>query len=149
MQPKITFNHSCPIQIRFTDIDLMEHVTNSLYLAYCDIARMKYFNEVLGEKIGQKEVSLVIASITIDFISPIFQHEKIEVLTKASKIGNKSIHTLQHIVNSDNGEIKATVKSAIAGFDYHKQESIVVPEKWKQKLAEYDKDVEYKHSQTV
>ena len=149
MQQNPVFKHSCPIQVRYTDIDLMAHVTNSMYLSYCDIARMQYFNHVLEEQIGNEEESLVIASITIDFICPIFLHEKIEVHTKTTRLGNKSIQMLQHIVNIDTKEVKSAVKSILAGFDYKKQTAIVVSEKWKMKLAAFDTDVEFKHSHNV
>jgi acyl-CoA thioester hydrolase len=144
MDTKQIFRHSTPIQLRFNDIDKMSHVTNSMYLVYADMGRMKYFNEVLGEPIEQREESLVIASMTIDFISPIFFNEKIEIYTKTSKIGNKSIHTYQQIKNTDRSEIKAVIKTIIAGYNYIDQKSIVVPELWKKRLAEYDVDVEYK-----
>ena len=141
----VIFRHSTPIQVRYTDIDMMAHVTNSMYLAYCDIARMDYFIRVLEQLIEHKEESLVIASITIDYLQPIFFHEKIEIRTKTTKIGNKSIHTLQHIINSETKEIKAAVKAVISGFDYIGQKTIVVPEKWKKSLAEFDPDVEFKN----
>lgn len=140
----VVFRHSTPIQVRFTDIDMMAHVTNSMYLAYCDIARMDYFNTVLEEKIEYKEESFVIASITIDFICPIFINEKIEIRSKVDKIGNKSIHTLQHIVNAETREIKAVVKAVISGFDYVNQQTIVVPERWKKRFMEFDPDYEMK-----
>ena len=139
------FRHSTPIQVRFTDIDMMAHVTNSMYLAYCDVARMEYFNRVLEEQIEYKEESFVIASITIDFICPIVIHEKIEIRTKVDKIGNKSISTLQYIINADTKELKASVKAVISGFDYINQKTIVVPERWKNKFIEFDPDVEFKH----
>jgi acyl-CoA thioester hydrolase len=144
MDTKQKFIHSTPIQMRFTDIDQMAHVTNSMYLAYADMGRMKYFNDVLGEPIEQREESLVIASLTIDFISPVFFSEKIEILTKTIKIGNKSIHTIQQIKNTETSEIKAVLKTVIAGYNYIEQKAIVVPERWKKRLAEYDTDVEYK-----
>jgi acyl-CoA thioester hydrolase len=140
------FRHKVPVQVRFTDIDMMHHVTNSMYLAYCDLARMKYFNDVLEEKIGLSEESLVIASVTIDFMKPIFMDEKIEVLTKTTKIGNKSVHTLQQIVNSETSEIKAEVKSVVSGFNYKKQHAIVIPDKWKNKLVAFDNHIEFKTS---
>jgi acyl-CoA thioester hydrolase len=145
MDENIQFHHSCPIQIRFTDVDMMSHVTNSLHLSYCDVARISYFDFVLGESIEQTKESLVIASITIDYKIPILIKEKIEVLTKTSKIGNKSIHTLQHIINTESGEIKSVIRTAISGFDYEKQISIVVPSRWKDKLAAFERDVEYKY----
>lgn len=140
----IVFRHSTPIQIRFTDIDMMQHVTNSMYLSYCDIARMNYFNDVLGEKIGQTEESLVIASVTIDFLFPIFIDERIEIQTKTTKIGTKSIHTLQQVINSESKQVKAVAKTIISGFDYLKQNTIEIPSKWKQKLAAVDNDIDFK-----
>jgi acyl-CoA thioester hydrolase len=138
------FKHNCPIQIRFTDIDQMAHVTNSQYLAYCDIARIDYFTTVLQEQIGHSVESLVIASVTIDFLKPIFLYEKISVLTKTIRIGNKSIQTLQQIIDPETEEVKAEVLSVIAGFNYVAQESIVIPDRWKKLLAAYDSGVEYK-----
>ena len=144
MEESIVFRHSCPIQVRFTDIDQMAHVTNSIYLAYCDIARIGYFSEVLGEQIGQSDESLVIASVTIDFLKPIFLYEKINVLTKTIKIGNKSLQMLQQIVNPETGDVKAEVLSVVAGFNYVAQESMVIPERWKMAIANYDSGIEYK-----
>ena len=140
---EIIFSHSCPIQIRFTDIDLMSHVTNSVQLSYCDVARMEYFKLVLNEQIEYKAESLVIASITIDYLTPIFYEEKIEILTKTIKIGNKSIHTYQHIINSKTKEIKSILKAAIVGYNYIEQKSIKISELWKKSLIEFDKDVVY------
>lgn len=146
MNTSIIFRHSIPVQVRFIDIDMMAHVTNSMYLAYADMGRMKYFNDVLGEQIGQNKESLIIASLTIDFKNPIFLPEKIEVLSKTAKIGHKSIQMLQHIINADTKEIKAIIHSSISGFNYLEQKTIVVPERWIKKFAQYDTDVEFKYS---
>lgn len=144
MEQAIHFNHSTPIQLRFTDIDMMAHVTNSVYFVYCDIARMEYFTTVLNEKIEQSEESLVIASLQIDFINPIFFHEKIEIQTKVIKIGNKSIQTLQHIINAETKTVKATVKSILSGYNYEARHAISIPDKWKTKIENFETVVEYK-----
>jgi acyl-CoA thioester hydrolase len=146
MNTNITFRFSTPIQVRFTDVDMMAHVTNSMYLVYADMGRMKYLNDVLGEQIRQNKESLVIASLTIDFKTPIFLAEKIEVLSKTVKIGNKSIQMLQHIINAETNEIKAVIHSSISGFNYIDQKAIIIPERWKKKLARHDTDVKYKYN---
>ena len=144
MEQNNIFRHSCPIQVRFTDIDQMAHVTNSIYLAYCDIARIGYFTDVLGEQIGQSDESLVIASVTVDFLKPIFLYEKINVLTKTIRIGNKSLQMLQQIVNPETDEVKADVLSVVSGFNYVAQESMIIPERWKKSIADYDSGIEFK-----
>ena len=143
----LIFKHTTPVQIRFTDIDMMQHVTNSMYFSYCDIARITYFNEVLEEKIGQSSESLVIASVTIDFLNPIFMDENIVIHTRTVKIGNKSIHTLQRIININSGQEKAIVRTVLSGFDYVQQQPIVIPQKWKDKLNAFDTGIEIKTTQ--
>jgi acyl-CoA thioester hydrolase len=44
--------HTTPVQIRFNDIDLMGHVYNAKYQEFFDLARIKYFEEVLGNLIS-------------------------------------------------------------------------------------------------
>lgn len=147
MAETIVFRHKTPVQIRYTDIDMMSHVTNSVYLSYCDIARMEYFIQVLDEQIEQKEESLVVASVTIDFIQSIFLYEKIEVCTKVQLIGNKSIQMLQHIINAETLEIKAVVKTIISGYNYLNHHSILLAERWKRRIAEFEKDVAFKYKE--
>ena len=41
------FKHVTPIQIRFVDIDRLDHVNNACYLNFFELGRVKYFNLVL------------------------------------------------------------------------------------------------------
>lgn len=138
------YHHSFSIQVRFTDIDMMGHVTNSVHLAYCDDARMNYFNEVLDERIECSEESLVIASVNVDFMKPVLLYEELEIRTKTFLIGNKSIQMYQYIVNTDTMEVKSKLRTVVSGFDYINQKAIVIPQRWKDKIAAYEQDVEFK-----
>lgn len=138
------FKHVTPIQVRFNDTDQMGHVTNMQYLGYCDIARLYYFHEVFEEKVGYEKESLVIASVKLDFVKQIFFEEPIDVRTKISVLGNKSIQMQQLICNSKNNEIKCLVNSVMSGFNYIDQHSIVIPERWKLKIKSYEIIVEEK-----
>ncbi len=138
------FKHITPIQVRFNDTDMMGHVTNMQYLGYCDIARLRYFRDVYNEKIDYAEESLVIASVKLDFVHQIFEDEAIDVRTKISHIGNKSLQMLQIICNSESNEIKSIVHTVMSGFDYINQYSIVIPQRWKEAILAYDIKVESK-----
>jgi acyl-CoA thioester hydrolase len=51
-QKLVNFFHITPIQIRFNDIDKLNHVTNSVYQQYFDLGKMDYFNDVLQEQMN-------------------------------------------------------------------------------------------------
>ena len=38
-----------PIQIRFVDLDQFGHVNNAIYLSYLEVARLPYFERIIGE----------------------------------------------------------------------------------------------------
>ena len=46
------YKHFIPIQIRFSDVDRLNHVNNACYLNYFELGRVKYFNEVFKDKIN-------------------------------------------------------------------------------------------------
>ena len=91
--------HKHPIQKRFSDIDMLGHVTNSIYQQYFDLGRMYYFSEVLNEKMDWQDEGLILVSININFMAQVKLYEDIEVRTKIVKLGNKSLEMHQQIFN--------------------------------------------------
>ena len=138
-----TFFHKTPIQIRFNDIDIMTHVNNSIYQNYFDMARMRYFEEVFEQKMQWEIRALVLARITIEYLNPILLDEKIIVLSKVYKLGNKSLHMHQEIVNEQTNEVKSKNDAVLVAFRSKENEAIPLPEDWKEKITKYEKDIEF------
>ncbi len=76
------FKHVTPIQIRFVDIDRLDHVNNACYLNFFELGRVKYFNLVLGNTINWKESGFVIARKIWRRFFVIFVHYKYPFLPK-------------------------------------------------------------------
>ena len=89
------FNHSLPVQIRFNDTDPAQHVNNSVYQEYLDLGRLAYFRKVMGRTMVFNDLSLVIASIKIDFFKPVLLSDRIRVETRITTLGNKSLEMVQ------------------------------------------------------
>jgi len=140
---KINFLHYTPIQIRFNDIDIMAHVNNSVYQNFFDLARTHYFEKVFQSKIDWKKQALVLAKITIEYFNPIFLEEKIEVQTKVHTLGNKSLQMIQEIINSDTKEVKAHNDAVLVAFGVRENKPILLPEEWKIKIKDFEKDIKY------
>lgn len=141
--PKLhKFSHRTPIQIRFNDIDQLSHVTNSVYQQYFDLGRLKYFTEVLHEKMNWEIEGLVLASITIDYLIPIRMWDTIEVLSKVYEIGNKSLKMRQEIFNITTGEVSAISKAVMVCFSNAAGKSIPIPHRWRELIISFEKDLQ-------
>lgn len=136
------FYHRTPIQIRFNDIDQLSHVTNSVYQQYFDLGRLKYFTEVLQEKMNWEIEGLVLASITIDYLIPIRMWDNIEVLSKVYEIGNKSLKMRQEIFNNTTGEVAAVSKAVMVCFSNAAGKSIPIPHRWRELILNFEKDLQ-------
>ena len=135
------FKHKTPIQIRFKDIDLLGHVNNANHLTYLELARVKYFNDVIGEEINWSKQGIILAKATIDYKLPILFKEKIFVYTKCSRIGNKSFEMAYALIKEENEKeiIVGEASTVLVCFDYDKSQSIQMPEQWKKIILSFEK----------
>lgn len=121
------------IQVRFSDLDLMGHVNNSVYLSYFELARVHYFAALLGLKWDWNRNGVLLARNEIDYISPILLHQKPLIYTYLEKMGNKSF-TLSYEIKVDN-KIVTKGKSVMVAFDSVQSKSILIPKKMREALT--------------
>ncbi len=135
------YKHTTPIQVRFNDIDIVGHVNNAIHQQYFDFARLRYFEEVFNENVDWDRAEvLILASITVDYINPIFLEDNLFVNTQIFRIGNKSLGMAQQIFTKKGDEIiiNSENTSVLVSFDQKKKESIELPENWKESIAKYE-----------
>lgn len=133
--PVEIFSNTLPIQIRFSDVDVVGHVNNIVYFAYYDTGKAAFMSRILGRPISWDEVDTVVANVDCAFISPIFYGENIEVLTTCVAIHDKSFKLLQMLRNSSTGEVKSICETVMVSFDPHTQKSAPLSEEWREKLS--------------
>ena len=135
------YKHKTHIQIRFKDIDLMGHVNNANHFSYLEVARAKYFDEVVGEDVDWSKEGIILAKSTCDFKMPILFKDKVFVYTKCARIGNKSFELSYAIIKDEKGKevLLAEASTVQVCFDYEKKENILMPEKWKKKIEAFEK----------
>ena len=134
------FKHRTKITVRFSDLDAMQHVNNATYLSYLEEARIKYFNDLFNLKDGNLDYEAVIAKIEIDYIFPIVLGDNIEVYTRISNLGNKSIDVLHIIaIRKENGLIKAAASvTKLVYYDYKSRTTKKIPEAAKKIISEFE-----------
>lgn len=131
--------HKTPIQIRFKDVDRLGHVNNANHITYFELGRVEYFNSLMGDiQIDWDSESLILAKIEMEYKQPILLDDKIFVYTWISRIGSKSFDMSCSIIKVINGEEVETAKglAIIVCFNYKTNQSILIPEAWKEKMMQ-------------
>jgi len=134
------FKHKINIKVRFSDLDAMRHVNNAAYLSYLEEARISYFNDLLNRAKNNLNYGVVIARIEIDYIKPIVLGDELEILSRVSKIGNKSSE-MEHliVIKHEGGNIPAAAAvTKLVSYDYKNQVSILIPEEVKEKIKAFE-----------
>lgn len=132
------FRHKIPLQLRFNDVDVLGHVNNTVYFSFYDTGKAHYFNSVLKEKMDWQNVDTVIAHINCSYLSPIVFGENIEVRTRCTAIGEKSLHLEQILVESDTNEIKSVCRTVMVGYNPATKRSEAIDERKKRLFCEYE-----------
>jgi acyl-CoA thioester hydrolase len=70
MENQLPFNSIIPIQVRFNDVDMLGHVSNTVYQNYYDAGKLHYFEEVLPD-MDYVKTGVIAASVKIDYLKPI------------------------------------------------------------------------------
>src|SRR5512145_2503116 len=107
MEKKVVFKNILPVQVRFSDVDIMGHVSNTVYQNYFDSGKVNYFDEVLPD-MDFNTIGVVGASVKIDYLKPIFMKTPILVKTRVAVLGHKSLSMEHLLVNEQTGEILST-----------------------------------------
>jgi acyl-CoA thioester hydrolase len=136
------YKHKTPIQLRFKDIDKMGHVNNANHLTYIELARVKYFEDVVGVDGNWSDLQgLILAHVSIDYKRPIFLHDNVFVFTRCSKLGRKSLELSWVIINEKDGleETLAQGIAVIVCYDYSTNQTIEVPDEQRRKIEAYER----------
>ena len=130
------FRHRTRLEVRFRDIDAFGHVNNAVTSTYVEQARVRYLHDVLAvEPVGL--MPLILAMIKIDYVSPIFFRDTVDVGSRVDWIGTSSI-AMSHGLWADDGRELARASSVLVTYDYDQARPMPVPPDWRGTLAAHE-----------
>lgn len=134
------FNHTRHIQIRFSDIDMLGHVNNAIYLTYAEFARVPYFEKVFGKLIDWKETGLILAKAEIQYKKPVYLNDELIVGVRTTTVGEKSfVSEYGFFVKNDSGYVLvATGETVLVCMNYLEGKTFKMPDSWKEAIRNHD-----------
>ena len=136
MLPPEAFRFRHPVQVRFRDLDPMDHVHHSVPLIYFEEARAAYWRDVAGQP-GLHGIGYVLAHLDVDFKGRILWPQSVVVLARVSRVGGKS-WVMQYQLRSERGELLASGESIQAMYDYAAERTIEVPAEIRARIERYE-----------
>ena len=139
IEAQYPFKHSTTVQMRFNDIDLLGHVNNSVYFQFFDLAKTDYYASIeVNAVINWQKTALIIVNVNCSFLAPTLFREPIVVLSQCTHLGDKSITMLQHVVNSDTREVKATCATVLVNIDPETNQPATIPQVWREAIIAFE-----------
>ncbi len=131
---------STPIQIRFSDCDMLQHVNNAIYLQYFEIARINFFKSELPDW-DWKEKGIILLKNTIEYKVPLLFNDDCSIEVETKHTGSKSFTlTYKVLVKKDGNVIIKTIgESVLVCYNFLKKETINLPTKLEQALIKHMK----------
>jgi acyl-CoA thioester hydrolase len=122
---KDSFRHWTPVTVRFSDQDPLQHVNNVAYAAYFEAARTMFLGGLLNadENVG---IDFILARVVIDFVKETHYPNTVDVGTRVSKLGTKSITTGFGCFVGD--ECVATSESVNVFFSTVERKTVIIPD---------------------
>ncbi|MFC7157324.1 acyl-CoA thioesterase [Halomarina halobia] len=127
--------HTTTIQVRFRDIDSMDHVNSAVYVTYLEQARSAFFRDVLDERLDR--VDTVIARQEIEYRRPIDLGDAVRVDLEVARLGESSVTMAYEVYAND--ELAATAESVQVAYDRETERSRPLPTAWRERLSAYDR----------
>jgi acyl-CoA thioester hydrolase len=130
------FRHRTRVEVRFRDIDAFGHVNNAVVSTYLELARVRYLVDVLDvDPVGR--MPLILAMIKIDYLSPIFFGDDVQVASRVDWLGTSSI-AMSHLVKAGEERELARASSVLVSYDYQHARPMPVPEGWREAVAAHE-----------
>jgi acyl-CoA thioester hydrolase len=124
------------IQVRYSDMDMLGHANNAVYLTYLELARLGYFKEVIRQE--WKQVALVLAHASMDYRIPITPEVRPITYIRTTKLGNSSLHMDNMITDPEGKTLFFSTQMVLVAINTKTGRSTPIPESEKQKVISYE-----------
>jgi acyl-CoA thioester hydrolase len=127
------FPFVCPIQVRYSDVDAMNHVNNATYVIYLETARVALMRERLDFTGTARDFPFIVARVAVDFRSPIGLADEVTIGVAVYRVGRTSF-TFAYRVEAS-GRLAAEAETVQVSYDYAAGRPVPIPDDLRSRLT--------------
>jgi acyl-CoA thioester hydrolase len=110
------FPFSCPVEVRYGDVDAMNHVNNAVYVTFLEQARVRLWKERMGFSASARDIPFIVARVSVDYRLPIGLDSSVLIGVGIKAIGRTSF-TLAYRIEAS-GRVAAEAETVQVLYDY-------------------------------
>lgn len=136
-----SFHSRLPLQIRFSDVDRMGHVNNSVHQQFFDLGRLHYFSDLLHPAPNWEGTVVILAHLDIDFLLPLLLTSSASIYSRTLRASftEKSFVMEQAIGAADGSQVYSLSESLLVGYDGAALCSTALPTVWVEQIIAFEK----------
>ena len=136
---KADFSCIGDLEVRWGDLDALNHVNNAVYLTYFESGRVVYADS-LHQQSPAPRIGGVVAEATCRYLQQLHFPASVQVCTRISRIGNTSFDYIAALFYKDQDDNPiATFKARMVCFDQETQQKFRFPDDARELVCAYEK----------
>jgi acyl-CoA thioester hydrolase len=127
------------IPLLWGDQDSFGHVNNTVYLKWCETARVEYLRRI-GHfpKLPPAKLGPILANLSCDYRRPMTYPDKVHVGARVTKVGNSSFRMDHVLVSQREKTVSAEASSVLVTLDYSIGKPVRIPEEIREAIRKLE-----------
>lgn len=128
--------HEFGLTVRSTDVDMIGHVNHAQYLVYMEWARFEWLRDagLTLEELTKRNLLPVVVRVEIDYKKELIMDEKVNVVSEALRLGNKSAVIGQRVMDAE-GNTACEAEVTVVMIDATSRRATSLPEEFREAFA--------------
>jgi len=127
------------LSVEWGDQDSFAHVNNTVYLKWCETARVVYLGKIgMWPMIKNEGVGPILASVSCDYRQPVTFPDTVQVGARVSKIGRSSFRMEHVVVSVAQRAVVAESDSTLVFIEYARGKSLPLPPQMRQAMEQLE-----------
>ncbi len=116
------------LAVEWGDQDSFAHVNNTVYLKWCETARVVYLEQVeMWQLIKTEGVGPILAALSCNYRHVVTFPDTVQVGARVTKMGNSSFHMEHAVVSLAKNKVVADADTVVVFVEYQRNRSLPVP----------------------
>jgi acyl-CoA thioester hydrolase len=116
------------LAVEWGDQDCFAHVNNTVYLKWCETARVVYLEQIeMWQLIKTEGVGPILAALSCNYRHVVTFPDTVQVGARVTKMGNSSFHMEHAVVSLAQNRVVADADTVVVFVEYERNRSLPVP----------------------
>lgn len=127
------------LAVEWGDQDTLGHVNNTVFLKWCETARVVYLEQIaMWQMIRAEGKGPILAALSCNYLYPVTFPDTVQIGARVSKIGKSSFRMAHHVVSLKENRIVADSDTVLVFLEYKDSRPLRVPDDIRETIAQLE-----------